>query len=219
MPKVDKLKKNLIEIGRSLYRSGMIAGTDGNLSARIDEQRVLVTRRGVAKGRLKNGDFVVVDLNGNVLKTRVQPSSEAAMHLTVYKERPDVGACIHSHPPFATSFAVAGIKLERNVLPEVAVFVGDIPLIDYAPPGIGAISKAIQPYVAGNNAFLLRNHGLLTIGRTIDEAFHRHETVEHYARIMFLASRLGQVNTIPDDDLIRLDEIRKQRNLSTVIER
>ncbi len=219
MPKVDKLKKNLIEIGRSLYRSGMIAGTDGNLSARIDEQRVLVTRRGVAKGRLKNGDFVVVDLNGNVLKTRVQPSSEAAMHLTVYKERPDVGACIHSHPPFATSFAVAGIKLERNVLPEVAVFVGDIPLIDYAPPGIGAISKAIQPYVADNNAFLLRNHGLLTIGRTIDEAFHRHETVEHYARIMFLASRLGQVNTIPDDDLIRLDEIRKQRNLSTVIER
>jgi len=216
MPKADKLKKKLIEIGSSLYRSGMLAGTDGNLSARIDEERVLVTRRGVAKGRLKEGDFVTVDLDGNVLKSKAQPSSEAAMHLTVYKERPDVWACVHSHPPFATSFAVSGIKLERNVLPEVAIFVGDIPLIDYAPPGIGAISKAIKPFVADNNAFLLRNHGLLTIGRTIDEAFHRHETVEHYARIMFLATRLGKVNTIPEDDLIRLDEIRKQRNLSAV---
>ncbi len=216
MAKVDKLKKKLIEIGRSLYRSGMLAGTDGNLSARIDEKRVLVTRSGAAKGRLKAGDFVIVNLSGNVLKSKTRPSSEAAMHLTVYNARPDVWACVHSHPPFATSFAVAGIKLERNVLPEVAVFVGEIPLIDYAPPGIGAISKAISPFLGEHNALLLRNHGLLTIGRTIAEAFHRHETVEHYARIMFLATRLGNVNTIPDDDLVRLDELRKQRNLSTV---
>jgi L-fuculose-phosphate aldolase len=103
-------------------------------------------------------------------------------------------------------------------LPEVTVFVGEIPLIDYAPPGVGAISKAIKPFLLENNALLLRNHGLLTFGRTIEEAFHRHETVEHYARIMFLAMRLGNVNTIPDDDLIRLDKLRRRRNAAAVSE-
>lgn len=218
MPDTDKLKKKLITIGSSLYRSGMLAGTDGNLSARIDKKRVLITRSGAAKGRLKSGDFVTVDLSGKVLKSKIRPSTEAAMHLTVYNGRPDVWACVHTHPPFATSFAVAGIKLERNVLPEVTVFVGEIPLIDYAPPGVGAISKAITPFLLENNALLLRNHGLLTFGRTVEEAFHRHETVEHYARIMFLATRLGNVNTIPSDDLIRLDELRHQRNASTLSE-
>ena len=214
MSKVEKLRKKLIEIGGSLYRSGMLAGTDGNLSARIDERYVLVTRSGAAKGRLKERDFVVVDLDGNVVKSRHKPSTEAAMHLTVYNARPDVWACVHTHPPFATSYAVAGIKLERNILPEVAVFVGEIPLIEYAPPGVGAISKAIKPYLTDNNALLLRNHGLLTLGKDIEEAFHRHETVEHFARIMFLATRLGNVNTIPDDDLIRLDELRRRRNMA-----
>ncbi len=218
MPKSDKLRKKLMTIGNSLYRSGMLAGTDGNLSARIDKERILVTRSGSAKGRLKTGDFVVVDLSGKVLKSKLKPSTEAAMHLTVYNARPDVWACVHTHPPFSTSFAVAGIKLERNVLPEVAVFVGDIPLIEYAPPGVGAISKAIRPYLADNNALLLRNHGLWTLGRTIDEAFYRHETVEHYARIMFLATRLGNVNTIPDNDLVRLDELRRRRNAAAVAE-
>jgi L-fuculose-phosphate aldolase len=208
-----ELGEKLIEVGSSLYRSGMLAGTDGNLSARIDDQTVLITRSGVAKGRLKKDDFVTVDLSGRVVNSKYKPSTEAAMHLTVYNERPDVWACVHSHPPFSTSFAVAGIKLERNVLPEVAVFVGDIPLIEYAPPGIGAISKAIKPHLRENNAFLLRNHGLLTIGKSVEQAFHRHETVEHYARIMFLALRLGNVNTIPSEELKRLDEMRRQKEL------
>ncbi len=219
MPNIENFKKKLIEIGASLYRSGMLAGTDGNLSARIDKQHILVTRSGAAKGRLKTGDFVILDLTGKVLKSKARPSTESAMHLTVYNARPDVRACVHTHAPFSTSFAVAGIKLERNVLPEVTIFVGDIPLIDYAPPGIGAISKAIKPFIADNNALILRNHGLLTFGRTIEEAFHRHETVEHYARIMFLSIRLGNVNTIPDDDLIRLDELRRRRNAATIRER
>ncbi len=213
MAKALELGEKLIEVGQSLYRSGMLAGTDGNLSARIDGQNILVTRSGVAKGRLKKDDFVTVDLTGKPVGSAKKPSTEAAMHLTVYNERPDVQACVHSHPPFSTAFAVAGIKLERNVLPEVAVFVGEIPLIDYAPPGVGAISKAIKPFLQDNNAFLLRNHGLLTLGKSIEEAFHRHETVEHYARILFLAMRLGNVNTIPDGELERLDEIRRNKEL------
>lgn len=213
MSKALELGEKLIEVGASLYRSGMLAGTDGNLSARIDSETILITRSGVAKGRLKKGDFVTLELGGKVLDSDCRPSSEAAMHLTVYNERPEVGSCVHAHPPFSTSFAVAGIKLERNVLPEVAVFVGDIPLVEYAPPGVGAISIAIRPYVKECNAFLLRNHGLLTVGKTIDEAFYRHETVEHYARIMFLALRLGNVNTIPSDELKRLDDLRRKKEL------
>lgn len=199
-------------VGTHLYRAGMLAGTDGNLSARISKGNILVTKSGVAKGRLKSTDFVKVDLSGKVLGGKSRPSSEVSMHLTVYNERPDVGACVHSHAPFATSFAVAGIPLEKNILPEVVLFVGDIPLIDYAPPGIGAISKAIKPFLKDNNAFLLRNHGLLTVGETIEEAFHRHETVEHFARILFLAKQLGNVNAIPDDDFVRLSELRLNLN-------
>jgi len=216
MPNAVELSEKLADVGQSLYRAGMLAGTDGNLSARIDSDTILITRSGAAKGRLGKTDFLKVDLNGRALDSDLKPSSESSMHLTVFEHRPDIMACVHSHPPFSTSFAVAGIKLERNVLPEVAVFVGEIPLIDYAPPGIGAISKAITPFVKEHNAFLLRNHGLLTIGRTIDEAFHRHETVEHYARILFLAIRLGNVNTIPNDELKRLDELRRSRELAAV---
>jgi L-fuculose-phosphate aldolase len=218
MSKALELGEKLIEVGQLLYRSGMLAGTDGNLSARINPESILITKSGVAKGRLKKGDFVTLDLNGKVLDSDTKPSSESGMHLTVYKERPDVWACVHAHPPFSTSFAVAGIKLERNVLPEVAVFVGEIPLVEYATPGVGAISGTIKPYVKEHNAFLLCNHGLLTIGKSIDEAFHRHETVEHYARIMFLALRLGHVNTIPSEELKRLDEIRRKKELLAPVE-
>jgi L-fuculose-phosphate aldolase len=163
----------------------------------------------VAKGRLGQDDFVEVDLEGELISGAGKPSSETAMHLTAYENRPDVQACLHSHPPYATSFAVAGIELARNILPEVAVFVGDVPLIEYAPPGTGAISKAIEPFLGNNNAFLLRNHGLLTIGGSVDEAFFRHETVEHFAKILWRARQLGAVNTIPDDELRRLDKIRQ----------
>jgi len=172
----------------------------------------MVTRSGAVKGRLNKKDFVVVDLEGNLIQSEAPPSSESSMHLAVYNARPDVWACVHSHAPFSTAFAVAGMPLEKNVLPEVVVFVGEIPLIDYAPPGVGAISKAISPYLKDNDAFLLRNHGLLTIGRTIEQAFHRHETVEHFARILFLASRLGNVNTIPESDFQRLNDVRRLRN-------
>jgi L-fuculose-phosphate aldolase len=187
----------------------MLAGSDGNLSARIDEDRVLITRSGVAKGRLGQADFVEVNLEGELISGEGKPSSETAMHLTAYQKRPDVTACLHSHPPYATSFAVAGVELARNILPEVTVFVGDIPLIEYAPPGTGAISKAIEPFLAKNNAFLLRNHGLLTVGRSVDEALFRHETVEHFAKILWRARQLGTVCTIPDDELERLDKIRQ----------
>jgi len=205
----NELKNELIEKGRLLYEKGMLAGSDGNLSARIDDNRLLITRSGVAKGRLGIDDFVEVDIEGELISGSSKPSSETAMHLTVYKNRADIRCCLHSHPPYATSFAVAGIELSRNILPEIAVFVGNILLVEYAPPGTGAISKAIGPLLENNEAFLLKNHGLLTIGKSIEEAFFKHETVEHFAKILWMAKQLGNVNTISDDELKRLDKIHQ----------
>ena len=203
------MKKALVDTGQRLYARGYVSGTDGNFSVKLDDDRILITPAGVAKGQLAPDDLVIVDQNGKQLQGNRKPSSEMAMHLIVYKARPDIRACVHAHPPYATAFAVAGIHLAEDILPEVVVAVGGIPLTDYAPPGTDAVPKSIEPHLEANNAFLLRNHGLLTIGRSLDEAYHRHEVVEHYARIVFLARQLGNVASIPSEDFARLDKMRR----------
>jgi L-fuculose-phosphate aldolase len=204
------MKKQIIETARWLWEKKFIVGTDGNLSVRLDDDRIMVTPGGLAKGRLSPDDLVLVDRNGKHLQGRNKASSELAMHLCVYRERPDITACVHSHAPYSTAFAVAGVHLAEDVLPEVVVGVGGIPLTDYAPPGTDAVPKVLEPFLADNNAFLLRNHGLLTIGRTLEEAYNRHETVEHYARIVHLARQLGNVESIPSEDYERLAKMRQK---------
>ncbi len=204
------MKKAIAEVGRQLYDRGLVAGTDGNLSVRLDDDRIMITPAGLATGRLAEDDMVIVDGNGKHLQGRLRASSELLMHLFLYRKRPDVAACIHSHPPYATAFAVAGVAMSEDVLPAVVVSVGKIPLTDYAPPGTEAVPKSLEPHVETCNAFLLRNHGLVTVGRSLDEAFHRHELVEHYARILFLARRLGDVERIPSDDFLGLEKMRRR---------
>lgn len=203
-------KQDLIRIGKLLSAKGMVAGTDGNISARLDDSRIMITPTGLAKGELSPDDLVIVDENGKKLQGTRTASTEIAMHLGVYRVRPDIKACVHSHPVFATAFAVAGIELEVDILPEVVLFVGPIPLTDYAPPGTDSVPKSLEPHLEKSNAFLLRNHGLLTIGRTLDEAWHRHDTIEHYAKILHQARLLGNLNRIPSDDFQRLEKMRKR---------
>ncbi len=200
----------IVNIGQLLYDRGLIAGTEGNISVRLDENRIVVTPSGIPKGRLSPQQMVIVDNNGKHLQGKTKASSELPMHLFVYSARPEITACVHSHPPYATAFAVAGVPLEKDVLPEIVLFVGNIPLTDYAPPGTHSVPQSLEPVIETNNAFLLRNHGLLTIGRTLEEAFNRHETVEHYARIVLLARRLGSVGTIPSEDFKRLETTRRK---------
>ena len=204
------MKTAMIRTGQKLYARGLVAGTDGNLSVRLDDDRILITVSGVAKGFLETGDLAIVDINGKHIQGDLQASSEMGMHLSVYQERPEIRACVHSHAPYATAFAVAGIGLARDVLPEVVLLVGDIPLTDYAPPGTDEVAKVIRPHLPTCNALLLRNHGLLTFGRSLDEAYHRHETVEHYAKIVHLARQLGNVDAIPSDDYQRLEKMRQK---------
>lgn len=204
------MKKEIWEIGKLLYKRGMLAGTDGNISVKLNDGRIMITPSGVPKGRMSPDQLVIVDENGKHLQGSHKASSELMMHLAVYKARPEIKSCVHSHPPYATAFAAAGIELKEDILPEVVLFVGGIPLTDYAPPGTDAMSKSLEPFIEKNNAFLLRNHGLLTIGRNLSEAFSRHETVEHFARILHLARQLGNVNSIPSDDFKRLEKMRSK---------
>jgi len=202
------VKKEIVDFGHRMYQRGMLAGSDGNISVRLDDDRIMVTPSGRPKGFMAPDDLAIVDINGKHLQGTQKASSEIKMHLFVYQNRPDVRACVHSHAPYATAFAVAGIALGEDILPEVVLFVGGVPLTDYAPPGTDAVPKSLEPHIEQNNAFLLRNHGLLTLGRSLEEAYHRHETVEHCARIIHLARQLGNVDSIPSDDFKRLEKMR-----------
>jgi L-fuculose-phosphate aldolase len=204
------MKNAIVQIGRRLWSRGLVAGTEGNISVRLDDDRVLITRSDIAKGQLSPEDMLLVDINGKRLQGQHAPSSEMAMHLFVYRNRREITACVHAHPPYATSFSVAGISLADNILPEVVVAIGGIPLTDYAPPGTDSVPKSLEPFIEKNNAFLLRNHGVLTIGRTLDEAYNRLEMLEHYARIVHYAHQLGNVNSIPSEDYQRLERMRQK---------
>jgi len=207
-------EKKILAVGSSLYLKGMLVGSEGNISTRIDKEHILITPSGLNKGGLKSDDLVRVDKNGKQVKGDHKPSSEIAMHLFIYQNRPEVNACVHSHAPYATAFAVAGMELPDNLLPEVVLFIGRIPLTAYASPGTKAVAEALKPYINDNNAFLLRNHGLVTVGETLQEAYDRHEIVEHYAQIVFLAQQLGNVNPLPKDDFKHLADIRQRKNKS-----
>lgn len=198
----------LCAAGRRLAELGFVAGSDGNLSARLDHDRLVITPSGAVKGDLTPDELIIIDLMGRTVTGSGRPSSESAMHLYVYQHRPDIGACVHSHPPYSTAHAVAGVGLQADILPEVVVFVGPIALTAYAPPGTAAVGESLAPFLADHNAFILRNHGLLTIGRTMQEALHRHETVEHFARICHLARQLGGLSAIPAGDFERLTKLR-----------
>ncbi len=191
-----------------MVTSGLVVSTEGNLSVRLDDGRIIISPTGVNKGLMSQDELIIVDENGKKLQGRTEASSELAMHLYVYKNRPDVMACVHGHPPYATAFAVAGVELADDILPEVALSVGRIPLTDYSPPGTPNCPLSLAPHIEEHNAFLLRNHGLLTLGTTLSEAMNRHETVERLAQIVHLAHQLGNVNQIPSEDYRRLEKLR-----------
>jgi len=201
----------LLECGRRLEQKGFVAGSDGNISARLGPGQILVTPSGMEKGRLTEADLVVVNEAGQVLDGNQRPSSEIGMHLAVYRARPEISAVVHSHAPYATAFAAAGIELPDNVLPETVYFVGKVPLVPFAPPGTKAVGEGLGPYLAEGLAFLLANHGLLTIEKDLSQAYNVHETVEHSAKVIWLAKALGGAQPLPAHEIERLSQMRKEQ--------
>lgn len=210
MNKILALKKEIIEVGKRIYNNGFVASNDGNISARIDSNRIVITPTGVSKGFMSVSDLIILDMEGNKLSGRKEPSSESLMHLEIYKNRKDVMSVCHAHPPYATAFAVAGISLDKMILPEVIISLGTIPIVEYGLTGTPYLYKQISKYIHDYDAFLLENHGALTVGSSIINAYHKMETLEHAAKIQFIAQQLGNVNELSDDQVNELINIREK---------
>ena len=211
-----ELKKEILDIGNRMWARGLVAANDGNISVRIGEDEILTTPTGVSKGNMTPDMIIRVNMDGEVLSQNgeFRPSSEVRMHIQVYQQREDINAVVHAHPPYATSFAVAGIPLDKCVLPEAVMTLGAVPIAPYGTPSTPEIPESIRPLIENSDAVLLANHGALTLGADLATAYYRMETLEHSARIVHLALQLGNVNMIPGAQVEKLLEIRKRMNIS-----
>lgn len=210
------IRQAIIEAGQRLYQRGYIAAGDGNISARLpDRGWILATPTGVCKGFLTPEMLVVVDEQGRKLQGHLEPSSELVMHLTIYHQRPDVQAVVHAHPPVGTGFAAAGIPLTTPLISEVVLTLGCIPLAAYGTPTTPELADAIKPYISHYDALLLANHGALTCGATVEQAYYRMETLEHFARIALVARLVGEEKPLTPEAVNKLFEIRQKAGLSS----
>lgn len=181
--KYARLKEDIVEVGRRIYNLGFVAANDGNISVRVGDDEILTTPTGVSKGFMTPDMIIRVDMAGNKLEGKLKPSSELKLHLEVYKQRPDVRAVLHAHPPVATAFAVAGIPLDKPVLPEIVISLGRIPIAKYATPSTEELPASVRPYLEDHDAVLLENHGALTVGSNLFNALFKMEQIEHFAKI------------------------------------
>lgn len=194
---------------RQLAARGLIAGRDGNLSVRLGRDRVLVTPSGLLKAFLSATDMVEVDLDGAPRRrTSRKPTSELELHLRILRHRPDVNAVVHAHPPAATGFAVAGEEIPGNLLPELIFVVGPVPLVPFGMPGTPELGDQVVPYLEDHDALLLANHGAVTMGSTLDEAWIRMESLEHAARIIAAARAVGEPKPLTAQAVERLQRER-----------
>jgi L-fuculose-phosphate aldolase len=204
----SSLRADIVEVGRRMYARGYTASNDGNISVRLGSDRLLMTPKGVCKGFMTPDMMCITDLEGVKLQGDRDPSSEMLMHLEVYRQRADVQAVVHAHPPTATGFAVAGIPLNRAVLAEVVTTLGSIPIAEYATPSTRELPEAVRKYVKAHDGMLLANHGALTLGSDLFSAYFKMETIEHFAKISLVARLLGREHLIAREEVERLQELR-----------
>ncbi|MGZ9586928.1 class II aldolase/adducin family protein [Paenibacillus marinisediminis] len=209
-------KKMICEIGRRMYNKNFVAANDGNITIKTGPNTIWATPTGVSKGFMTPDMLVKLDLSGKVLAGKRKPSSEIKMHLRVYKENPNVTAVVHAHPPVATSFAIAGIDLDKAVSPEAVVILGTVPVAPYATPGTEEVPNSIAPYCKDYNAVLLANHGALTWGTDIIEAYYRMESLEHYALMLMYSGRIiNQANELNCNQVSDLITIRAKMGITS----
>jgi L-fuculose-phosphate aldolase len=218
--KEHELRQEIVRAGRLMYDKGFISASDGNISARLEPGRILITPSGLHKGLLEADQLLVVDEDGRPQASagpagrRLKPTSEMPMHLEAYRRRPDIGAVIHAHPPTTIALSIAGIPLADCLLPEVIVFLGLIPTTEYATPSSQENVRAIHELIANHDAIVLQRHGTLTVGAAPMEAFMRLETVEQNARIAFMLAQLGATNPLAPAEVEKLLEQRRALGLA-----
>lgn len=204
MPTERKHREEIVRYGRTLHEKGFVAAMDGNLSVRLKQDRILVTPTGLSKGSMRPADLVIVDLEGKQVAGRRHVTSEIGMHLMIYRTRADVKAIVHAHPPTATGFAAAGIALTEPLVCEVVMGLGCIPLARYGTPGTAELAQSLEPYVPKYDAILMSNHGVVAYGDTIEHAYMKMETVEHFAQISLVTHLLGRQQPLQEREIEKL---------------
>jgi L-fuculose-phosphate aldolase len=213
--KENSLREEIVLVGKLLYERGLIVATDGNISARLDQERVLITPSGLCKGLMSPDQLIVIDLAGRKVgpdtpaNKNLKPTSEITMHLEAYKQRPDVLAVVHAHPPHAIALSIAGISLADCMLPEAIVFLGLTPTTPYATPSSEENARAIRQVITGHDALILQRHGSLTVGSSPLNAFYRTETLEQIARITYMLHQLGGGQPLPPQQVEKLVQTRR----------
>lgn len=201
-----KLRLQICDIGRNLFNKDFIAANDGNISARLSQNEILTTPRAVSKGYLEPHMLVKVNLQGEIIEAAegYRPSTETRMHLRIYNELPEMNGVVHAHPPYATAFAIKGEALTKMMMPESVIMIGDIPLAEYGTPSTEEIPDSVMPFLGKRTAVLLENHGALTWGKDVMEAYMNMERLEYTAKITFITRMINGERELPQH---RIDEL------------
>ncbi|MCI1664770.1 MAG: class II aldolase/adducin family protein [Atopobiaceae bacterium] len=217
-PTEAEAREAIVHVGRRMYDHEYVVTNDGNISVRISPDTIVVTPTGISKGFMTPEMMVVMNLDGDILSQGDRgPSSEVKMHIRVFEENPSIGAVVHAHPIFATSYSIAGIALDQPILSEAMLQVGTLPVAHYAKPGTYDVPDSIAPFVNGYGGVLLSNHGALTWGSTLDEAFSRMEVTENYAHVSFVVRSLGGGRALSSEQVKGLSDLRKDMGLADVL--
>ncbi len=204
----ERLKSEMCDIGRRLWQRGLVAGTDGNLSIRLNANEFLCTPTNQSKGFLQPADICLVNAMGKQLAGTKQRSSEVLLHLEIMRARPDVGGVVHCHAPHATAFAIAGRTVPMGLMAEAEVFLGEIPLAPYVLPGTADFAKTVLPFVERTNVCLLANHGAVSYGANLEVAYNLMEVLDAYCRIVTLAEQLGPLHRLSEAERKELAKVR-----------
>ncbi len=206
-----KLKELICEIGRRVYNKGFAAANDGNISIRVGDNEVLCSPTMICKGFMTPDDICAVDMEGKQIAGKRKRTSEVLLHLEIMKNRPDVKAVVHCHPPHATAFAVAREPIPQCILPEIEVFMGEVPIAPYETPGGNKFAETVTPFLKnGTNTIILTNHGTVTFGAHLEEAYWKTEILDAYCRILLLSKQLGKVTYLNERESVELLDLKKK---------
>ncbi len=208
-----QLRREICDIGRRMHTAGLVAGTDGNISARLGNNRFLITPSGSCLGLMEPRDLAVINSKGEALPGSSKPSSERWMHLCAYERRPDIQAAIHAHPPTTIALTLAGVAFDPCALPEVIIAFGRVPVTAYATPATEEGAVVIREWISRYDALALDRHGSLTVGKTLYDALFKLEKLEHGAHVIFMAHQLGRVKSLPPEEISKLASLREHFGL------
>lgn len=198
-------RREIIDIGQRMYRNGFVTGSSGNISVKLNPEEILITSRGSNLGDLQNDDLLISDMKG-LLRSNRSITSEAPLHIEVYKQQSDVNAAIHAHPPYVIALSLAGVSIEDDLLPEVIMVLGKVPTAMFAVPTTEESAEVIRPLITDHNAIILDRHGSLTVGSTLKQAWQRLELLETAAKIIYRARTLGDLKHLTSDEMKRINE-------------